>query len=576
MGNCLSKNQIEGGEEINSTAPKPTTGVAQRVRSQATQETKSQAANERNPTYQVTLDGSIYFFDTLRQVSEATELLAPLKAVCGVIVKALETTRAMHANKDEWGNLMDKIQKMQDTIEGQINRLQKDGKLSYSPLTTDPAAVAPLRDFTKSLGEIFEASSDAMGQTSKGSNTLKRVLTVRIDAENILQYKEAVNSCFNDYMVAINLFTAHYTKEQGDIAAIRALKIAANPGGNQHQICTQDTRTELLHDIHTWADDTTSIKQIFWIADRAGTGKSTVAKQIVTEWEKAAKPVVPFFFSINATDTMTNAKFCSTLAVKLAELADFGSFRTTLAEILSQKLTIETLGFEEQFEQLVIAPLEKTNKPVLVVIDALDECDERGRSELLLAFLNKLDKIPKTKVLITSRPLVDIKDILQNQPIVYSRTLQGSDNLDSTTEDILRHLDQIFTRSRKLQHLKHHVPRLSELANGLFIWASTAGKFLERSLDLDATLSAIEHMHGLDDLYTRIMECAIPESDVESRNAVSVILQAILAAQRPLFVSEMQNLLSKPQVVQPVVEVLASVLSSGAEDKPGSFWDILH
>lgn len=50
-------------------------------------------ASQRNPTYQVTLDGSIYFFDTVRQLSEATEILAPLKAVCGVIVKALETTR---------------------------------------------------------------------------------------------------------------------------------------------------------------------------------------------------------------------------------------------------------------------------------------------------------------------------------------------------------------------------------------------------------------------------------------------------------------------------------------------------
>ncbi|KIM25877.1 hypothetical protein M408DRAFT_25774, partial [Serendipita vermifera MAFF 305830] len=241
MGNELSKPRKKNKGKINSTsvAPAeiitqhtpvtPVQVVTQDVQSPTTQDAKSQGSNERNPTYQVTLDGSIYFFDTLRQISEATELLAPLKAVCGVIVKALETTRAVHANKDEWGHLVDKIQRMQVTIEGQINRLQKDGKHSHSPLTTDPAAVAPLRDFTKSLGEIFEASSDALGQTKEGSNTLKRVLNVRIDAENILQYKEAVNSCFNEYMVAINLFTAHYTKEQGDIAAIRALQIASNP-----------------------------------------------------------------------------------------------------------------------------------------------------------------------------------------------------------------------------------------------------------------------------------------------------------------------------------------------------------
>ncbi|KIM25958.1 hypothetical protein M408DRAFT_73652, partial [Serendipita vermifera MAFF 305830] len=568
MGNDLSKPRIKNKVKITSTAVIPVGTVSQHARplstpatpvgivtqnvqSPVTQDAKSQAVNERNPSYQVTLDSSIYFFDTVRQISEATELLAPLKAVCGVIVKALETTRAVHANKDEWGNLVDEIQTMQDTISGQITRLQKDDKRSHSPLVTDPAVVEPLRRFTMSLGEIFEASSDALKGSNKGSNTVKRTLMVRIDAENIQQYKEAVHNSFDKFMVAINLFTAHHTKEQGssifylkpwDIAAIRALKIVGNPGGNQHQTCTGDTRTELLHDIRTWADDQTSTKQIFWIADRAGTGKSTVAKQIVTEWEKAAKPVVPFFFSITAADTMTNAQFCSTLAVKVASLAGFGSFRSSLAEALKQDLTIETLSFEEQLEHLVAGPLKTTNRSVLVIIDALDECDERGRSELLSALLNRINKIPMIKVMITSRPLVDITDKLQNQPIVYSRDLQGSGNSDSTTEDILRHLDYIFTRSRKLQRLKHHVPRLGKLANGLFIWASTAGKFLERSLDLDAALSAIENMRGLDDLYTRIMECAIPENDADSRKAISFILQAILAAQRPLSISEMQSL----------------------------------
>ncbi|KIM25873.1 hypothetical protein M408DRAFT_330879 [Serendipita vermifera MAFF 305830] len=199
MGNKLSKPRTKNKGKFYSTRVTPVGTVPQHVQSPSTsaipatretqspttQDAKSQGSNERNPTYQVTLDGSIYFFDTVRQISEATELLAPLKAVCGVIVKALETTRAVHANKDEWGHLVDKIQKMQGTIEGQINRLQKDGKHSYSPLTTDPAAVAPLRDFTKSLGEVFEASSDALGQTKKGSSTLKRVLNVRITSGSV-------------------------------------------------------------------------------------------------------------------------------------------------------------------------------------------------------------------------------------------------------------------------------------------------------------------------------------------------------------------------------------------------------
>ena len=43
---------------------------------------------------------------------------------------------------------MDKITKMQKTIEEQVGDLEKDGRQSRSPLTTDPAAVEALRDFT--------------------------------------------------------------------------------------------------------------------------------------------------------------------------------------------------------------------------------------------------------------------------------------------------------------------------------------------------------------------------------------------------------------------------------------------
>ena len=43
---------------------------------------------------------------------------------------------------------MDKIKKMQKTIEEQVGDLDKDGKQLRNPLNTDPAAVGALRDFT--------------------------------------------------------------------------------------------------------------------------------------------------------------------------------------------------------------------------------------------------------------------------------------------------------------------------------------------------------------------------------------------------------------------------------------------
>ena len=358
------------------------------------------------------------------------------------------------------------------------------------------------------------------------------------------------------------------------MSAIRSLKIAKNPGGNQHQTCLANTRVQILHDIRTWAEDTTTTNRVFWLNDQAGTGKSTVAKQIATDWKKAAKPVASFFFSVNAADTMSNSAFCPTIAATLANLRDFGSFRPTLAEALKQNLTVETYGFSEQFEELLFAPLQKTNEPILIIIDALDECNKKDRSELLSVLLSKIEQLPMVKVMITSRPERDIAKLLWKKGLIRSSGLRGSGAVDSSMQDVLRYVSHFFAHSDELQSVQSYAPRLAKTANGLFIYAYTACQYLQESTDLEAALETIESMNGLNSLYMEIMERAFPTKDAASLRPVSLILQAILAAQRPLTISEIQQLLKmKDKVVESVVERLASVLSNGAGDKP---IEILH
>jgi hypothetical protein len=50
-------------------------------------------AARSNEHYETTRDGLIVFFGTAKDVSEATELLAPLKATCAILVRALEMTK---------------------------------------------------------------------------------------------------------------------------------------------------------------------------------------------------------------------------------------------------------------------------------------------------------------------------------------------------------------------------------------------------------------------------------------------------------------------------------------------------
>ena len=264
-------------------------------------------------------------------------------------------------------------------------------------------------------------------------------------------------------------------------------------------------------------------------------------------------------------------KFSSTNAVNLASLDEFGSFRSALGETLGRRLAVESLSFNDQFENLLFYPLEKANRPVLLVVDALDECDKAGRSDLLSVLLDKLTDLPMVKVMITSRPEPDIEERLRMASIVLCSDIQAGDDGDIHAKDICEYVSQTFAQSRRLQHLVDRAQVLANLAGGLFIWASTASRYLEDSPDPDADFSTIEGMKGLDEMYPRIIQGAIPP-DGASFNAYCSVLQCILAAPRPLSVSEMQNLLKKGTVPL-VVERLASVLGGGAGDRPV---EILH
>jgi hypothetical protein len=55
----------------------------------------SLADQEFNPRsgYAITRDATIGFFTIVKEASEASEILSPLKATCGIIIYMLETTR---------------------------------------------------------------------------------------------------------------------------------------------------------------------------------------------------------------------------------------------------------------------------------------------------------------------------------------------------------------------------------------------------------------------------------------------------------------------------------------------------
>ncbi|KIM23144.1 hypothetical protein M408DRAFT_77945, partial [Serendipita vermifera MAFF 305830] len=180
-----------------------------------------------------------------------------------------------------------------------------------------------------------------------------------------------------------------------------------NVYGVQHVPCLPGTRTKTLAAISKWANEKTDARPIFLLLDVAGSGKSTVAKHMANQWTREGRLLARFFFSRDTKTTMSTDDFCSTVATALIsrdpelkppikafeELPDFGLF-----------------SFEEKFNGLVISPLAKLNRDAILIIDALDECDnENGsRDELLNALHGQQASTPRLRILAPGRPEFDI------------------------------------------------------------------------------------------------------------------------------------------------------------------------
>ncbi|WXC51016.1 hypothetical protein QX201_010721 [Fusarium graminearum] len=153
--------------------------------------------------------------------------------------------------------------------------------------------------------------------------------------------------------------------------------------------CLPDTRKELLKEIDRWIGDPRS-KTIFWLNGMAGTGKSTISRTIAQARSKRGDLGASFFFKKGEIDRGNVNKLMSTLAHQLAlSIPEVVSLIKTALDVNS---AIVGKSMKEQFEKLIQEPLSQTaaiaapsvQSSVVIVIDALDECDQEADIRLLI------------------------------------------------------------------------------------------------------------------------------------------------------------------------------------------------
>ncbi|OCK83071.1 WD40 repeat-like protein [Lepidopterella palustris CBS 459.81] len=304
---------------------------------------------------------------------------------------------------------------------------------------------------------------------------------------------------------------------------------AFNSGRFEHErLCLPNTRTSILNLIYEWSADPRG-KHIFWLRGMAGTGKSTIARTVARHFSEEGQLGASFFFSKGGGDLGNASKFVPTLAFQLSR------YRPGIAERIC-KAIVDHPGLDQKrdlWKYFIIDPLSQietsTSAPLVIifVIDALDECDNQDDVRLILQLFaeSKQAGNVKLRIFVTSRPEQPINlgfgsmDGSAHRDIALHSVFQ-----DETERDIsafLKHELGLVSKERGLSPdwpKSKDLEKLVQKANGLFIYAATACRFIrdrnfrpkkQLSLLLKDNPSLNSHTAELDEMYMQVLRQSV-------------------------------------------------------------------
>ncbi|KDQ54660.1 hypothetical protein JAAARDRAFT_196549 [Jaapia argillacea MUCL 33604] len=286
--------------------------------------------------------------------------------------------------------------------------------------------------------------------------------------------------------------------------------------------CLPGSRQEILEEIIDWVNNATedsTQSRAFLVTGVAGSGKSAIAHTIARHFSDQRRLGSSFFFQRGTTESP------ETLFGTIArDLADFDSqIRSKLLEaVRGSRSLVQTTAVEVQFDSFILAPTKDLGMvgPVVIVIDALDECkDYKGILRILTTKLSVLP--PNIRILVTARAEKAICAKFGESTYTRHKRMEEippkstSEDISSFVvralpTDVVKSLERRWPNGRWLQELVSK-------ADGLFQWAATACLFIQED-GADPTRRFEIIMTGgsvLNKLYLQVLLHSFPHLDDE-------------------------------------------------------------
>ncbi|KAM0209438.1 hypothetical protein ACHAQI_006485, partial [Fusarium lateritium] len=365
-------------------------------------------------------------------------------------------------------------------------------------------------------------------------------------------------------------------------------------------MCLENTRVDVLQKIHDWVQDPES-PTLFWLEGMAGTGKSTISRTVAHRLAEQRIFGGSFFFKKVEAARATPEYLFTTLAASLhTQQPDVSQH---VEDAIMKNPQVHDKPYLQQFETLLLGPISRARsdsvKMIVMVIDALDECDHEVITNIITDVLPSASDLRSVrfKLFLTSRPELPIKAGFSTLPLgtAYQDLILHNVPDDTIRRDLETFLqvrvaairDRYNAQENRISSdwpTEEQVYKLVNASFPLFISASTLCRFMDnRKLGnpkrlLKQLLDAKDRGHesSLDLMYSAILNQQLGDNDSPWQREQTVkefrlIIGSLILLVDPLTISAFAKLLSSErvgddmeewqQIVVDRLELLHSVLS---------------
>ncbi|KII95974.1 hypothetical protein PLICRDRAFT_151028 [Plicaturopsis crispa FD-325 SS-3] len=289
--------------------------------------------------------------------------------------------------------------------------------------------------------------------------------------------------------------------------------------------CLAGTRQELLVQIFEWAENPHG-HSIYWLNGMAGVGKTAIAQTVAQQLKSLSRLGASFFCARGNEDRSNVRNIFPTIAYGLAQA--YPSFCASLLKAVAQDPDVGRFSAFQQFTKLIAEPshgLPAGPHPIIVVIDALDECTDLAATRNAIKILcDHAPSLPMLHFFITSRPESQIWLDSDISTIQYLHDVEEDIVVSDIRHYLTVKLGDIPASRNLLQDFPENWPAASDIevlvarAGRLFIYAFTVYQFIA-SLDANPQERLIQLLKAptsqsdiwdepIDDLYTQILSLA--------------------------------------------------------------------